>query len=336
MDIKIEPAKAAPDISVVSITGRIDAYTVDRVKEYLNSLIRIGSHKLICNMAGVEFVAGPGMKALLETIQAARKQGGDMKMCSLQPEVAQPFAASGFAAVAKICASEAEALRDFGVAVDDGPMGFGQTLIAGGMEDIGATLVAPPIDPDAFGATIVQSPLGEDDVDPFGATIISSPSPKNEEDEIDPFGATIIEGPKEDPSGKDPHGLDQTVIESPVVEEKKEEPKVIRWSISWESEDGQSGTINFNSKEFEKKDNVMIIGRSESHAELVVPIPSVSRRHAEVILVGDELEVRDAGSGNGTILNGVPLDDPDSPMTVKSGDEIGLGTKVTLVLNLKD
>jgi len=180
MDIKIEPVDAAPEISRVSMSGRIDAYTVARVQEDLNSLIRIGTNKLVCNLKDVEFVASPGMKALLETVQAARKQGGDMKICHLQPEVAQLFSSSGFAAVAKVFATEEEALKDFGVDVGPSFEDIGMTLVAGSMDDLGATLVADDFDgldddddaeaepeKDAFGLdqTIVESPILDDDDD---------------------------------------------------------------------------------------------------------------------------------------------------------------------------
>jgi len=48
----------------------------------------------------------------------------------------------------------------------------------------------------------------------------------------------------------------------------------------------------------------MVIGRAADQCELVVPHPTVSRRHARLTLNGDALQVEDLGSTNGTAVNG--------------------------------
>jgi len=50
----------------------------------------------------------------------------------------------------------------------------------------------------------------------------------------------------------------------------------------------------------------LLLGRSAG-CDLVVPSPSVSRRHAEVWVDGDALQLRDLGSANGITVNGEPI-----------------------------
>ncbi len=50
-----------------------------------------------------------------------------------------------------------------------------------------------------------------------------------------------------------------------------------------------------------------VLGRDEQSAQLVLPMPSVSRLHAEVIFENECFYIRDLGSRNGTSLNGVKL-----------------------------
>ena len=45
------------------------------------------------------------------------------------------------------------------------------------------------------------------------------------------------------------------------------------------------------------------IGRGD-HCEVLIPLPQVSRAHAEVVVDGDTALVRDLGSSNGTFVNG--------------------------------
>ncbi|MEM8945687.1 MAG: EAL domain-containing protein [Planctomycetota bacterium] len=58
------------------------------------------------------------------------------------------------------------------------------------------------------------------------------------------------------------------------------------------------------------------VGR-RSGASLTIDNPSVSGKHAELVMVDDSLEVRDLGSTNGTFVNGMRI---TTPCKVKHGD----------------
>lgn len=71
-----------------------------------------------------------------------------------------------------------------------------------------------------------------------------------------------------------------------------------------------------------------IIGRS-SQADLEVADPEVSRRHAQLDLVRGVLYLADAGSSNGTFLNGKLLG--DDGIELRPGDDIDVGnTRIRL------
>ena len=74
----------------------------------------------------------------------------------------------------------------------------------------------------------------------------------------------------------------------------------------------------------------MSLGRS-SYASIVVNNPLASREHAVVRLSGDQLEVADLGSKNGTHVNGRKITEPCS---VSGGDRIRIGTDIIEVLQL--
>lgn len=75
MEIEIHPLPGVVEVICASIDGRIDAYTVERVEVELNSLIRIGSFNLICDLEGVDFVSSAGFKAFRRIAHQAREQG---------------------------------------------------------------------------------------------------------------------------------------------------------------------------------------------------------------------------------------------------------------------
>jgi hypothetical protein len=71
---------------------------------------------------------------------------------------------------------------------------------------------------------------------------------------------------------------------------------------------------------FDIGDAEITIGRSES-CTIMVSHPLISRTHARVAGVGGRYLLVDAGSVNGTFLNGMRI---LSPQTLRGGDEIGV------------
>src|SRR5260370_5665352 len=55
-------------------------------------------------------------------------------------------------------------------------------------------------------------------------------------------------------------------------------------------------------------DRDAVIGRDRAHVNLVLDHPRVSRRHAQVVVKGGQVSLRDLGSSNGTFVNGQRID----------------------------
>ncbi len=68
------------------------------------------------------------------------------------------------------------------------------------------------------------------------------------------------------------------------------------------------------------------LGR-EPMNDIVISDPQISRQHARITRQGQAFVIEDAGSTNGTFVNGVRL---KSPHTLEPNDVIGLGDAVTL------
>jgi hypothetical protein len=76
------------------------------------------------------------------------------------------------------------------------------------------------------------------------------------------------------------------------------------------------------SRNLELGDNRVIIGRSDD-ADLQLQESEVSRHHAVVFREGGRTWVSDAGSVNGTSINGAPVE--TKPAAINPGDELTLG-----------
>ena len=76
----------------------------------------------------------------------------------------------------------------------------------------------------------------------------------------------------------------------------------------------------------------MVIGRSQ-RAEISIEDDGISRVHARLRREGDEVMVEDAGSRNGTFVNGVKV---VTPFRLADGDKIGLGRTTILKFTFHD
>ena len=78
------------------------------------------------------------------------------------------------------------------------------------------------------------------------------------------------------------------------------------------------------------------IGR-EDRCDLVLPDPSISRQHAQIHIVGDEVIAEDLGSQNGIVVDGQRLREGQRlPMNSKSEMQLGKFTLVLLTDSAED
>ena len=82
-----------------------------------------------------------------------------------------------------------------------------------------------------------------------------------------------------------------------------------------------------SSEEFELATSEVIIGREDA-ADVTIPTPAVSRRHAKLTREGEGYVIEDLGSSNGTFVNTQKV---TGPRPLNSGDQIRLGKAITLV-----
>lgn len=73
-------------------------------------------------------------------------------------------------------------------------------------------------------------------------------------------------------------------------------------------------------KTFDLPGNTTVIGRRHD-CDLCIPLKHVSRRHCQLNMNSENLEIRDLGSRNGTFLNGQRIEES----TIKAGDYIKIG-----------
>jgi adenylate cyclase len=68
----------------------------------------------------------------------------------------------------------------------------------------------------------------------------------------------------------------------------------------------------------------LVIGRDADKCELPLVHSTVSRQHARLFFAGEDLQIEDLGSTNGTLVNGTATA-PGAPLAVRAGDKVRIG-----------
>ena len=92
-------------------------------------------------------------------------------------------------------------------------------------------------------------------------------------------------------------------------------------ATSDEGDDSERLLLSYESIKITITDLGISIGRDRDN-ELIIDEPYVSREHAEAIFEGNRCTLRDAGSANGTVVNGQKITEP---VTLHPGDVITVG-----------
>lgn len=110
MDISIEQQN---QVTVVSVTGSIDALTAESLTNALAEQVRSGNTRLVAGMGGVDYTSSAGLRVLLATVKDARRSGGDLRLADLQERVRSVLDLSGFTGILKCYADVPAAVASY-------------------------------------------------------------------------------------------------------------------------------------------------------------------------------------------------------------------------------
>ena len=100
-------------VTVVAISGSLDALTAPQLTETLSDVMRQGNHKLVVNLAQLDYTSSAGLRVLLSTVKEARQHGGDLRIAAVQPNVKKVFEMSGFTSILKSFSDVTTAVASF-------------------------------------------------------------------------------------------------------------------------------------------------------------------------------------------------------------------------------
>jgi anti-sigma B factor antagonist len=98
--------KKQGNINIISVTGRLDAYSSIELEKKLDSLLDAVHVQQVINLEKLEYISSSGLRIFLATLKKAKKQQGDIKLACLKPFIKEVFDISGFTQLFSIFATE--------------------------------------------------------------------------------------------------------------------------------------------------------------------------------------------------------------------------------------
>lgn len=105
--------KKSADISILALTGRLDAYSATEVEKKFDAVIESGCVKMVLNLEGMEYISSSGLRVFLSQLKKVRKQSGDIKLAGMKPNIKEVFDIAGFTQLFNIFENEDAAKLSF-------------------------------------------------------------------------------------------------------------------------------------------------------------------------------------------------------------------------------
>jgi anti-sigma B factor antagonist len=98
------------DVSVLALSGRLDAYVAPRVGAWLDAAAQAQPANVVVDLQNVTFIDSTGLAILVKGMRRCRQQAGDLFLCGLQQPVRTTFEVTRLDQAFTIRPSEAEAV----------------------------------------------------------------------------------------------------------------------------------------------------------------------------------------------------------------------------------
>ena len=112
-EVETRSLDSAPDVSVVSLNGYLDAHTVADFDRCTEEIIGGGITKIILDLQGLSYISSAGIGALMGLSQRLKKSDGDLVLLQPTPKVFKILDLLGFTRIFHLCNSEEEASEIF-------------------------------------------------------------------------------------------------------------------------------------------------------------------------------------------------------------------------------
>ena len=88
--------------AVVAVRGEVDVYTSPQLRERLEGVIAAGSHRIVLDLSGTDFIDSTGIGVIVGALKRLRGEGGELIVRSPNRAAARAFEVTGLTKVLQI------------------------------------------------------------------------------------------------------------------------------------------------------------------------------------------------------------------------------------------
>ncbi len=95
---------------VICVNGRLDSETTPQFEKDLQEQVASGAQKLVCDLAGCDYVSSTALRVILAAARSLKKAGGGFVLCCACQYVMEVLEVAGFTTIIPVYESKAAAL----------------------------------------------------------------------------------------------------------------------------------------------------------------------------------------------------------------------------------
>ena len=111
--ISEERAGSNPPVAVLTLKGTIETTNASGLEETLARIVDERCYRIVVDLGGVTYISSAGWGIFISEIKRIRRNGGDIKLAAMSPEVREVFDLLEFGNILKPYEQPGDALKDF-------------------------------------------------------------------------------------------------------------------------------------------------------------------------------------------------------------------------------
>ena len=103
-------------ISLITLKGAIETTNAAGLEDTLKRIISDNCYRIVVDLSGVNYISSAGWGIFISEIKRIRRNGGDIKLAAMTPEVREVFELLEFNSILKPFNDKESAVMDFALA----------------------------------------------------------------------------------------------------------------------------------------------------------------------------------------------------------------------------
>ncbi|MGD8414389.1 MAG: STAS domain-containing protein [Candidatus Latescibacterota bacterium] len=124
--ISEERTNSEHPISLITLKGAIETTNASGLEDTLRRIMGDRCYRIVVDLSGVNYISSAGWGIFISEIKRIRRNGGDIKLAAMTPEVREVFELLEFNSILKPFNVTRDAIREFEQSVDAGDAAAGK------------------------------------------------------------------------------------------------------------------------------------------------------------------------------------------------------------------